>query len=96
MTSSGFHDISITHFAYPSLEHVIEKHSQENYSLEEMIEKMELATPIDISLADQSTTIEIHPGKTLNINSHLDTSQHDQLMKVLQTHSQAFAWDYVT
>jgi hypothetical protein len=60
--------------AYPSLECVIKPSSQENYSLEEMEEKMELEVPVDISLSNQSTTIEVHPGKTLNINSHLNRS----------------------
>eukprot|EP00253_Pinus_taeda_P031339 PITA_31339 len=41
-----------------------------------------------------SSTIEIFPGKTLNINKNLEKSQHEELTKILQKHSTAFAWEY--
>eukprot|EP00253_Pinus_taeda_P012551 PITA_12551 len=41
-----------------------------------------------------SSTIEIFPGKTLNINKNLEKSQQEELTKILQKHSTAFAWEY--
>eukprot|EP00253_Pinus_taeda_P035613 PITA_35613 len=41
-----------------------------------------------------SSTIEIFPGKTLNINKNLEKSQQEELTKILQKHSIALAWEY--
>ena len=41
-----------------------------------------------------SSTIDIFPGKTLNINKNLERLQQEELTKILQKHSAAFAWDY--
>ena len=38
--------------------------------------------------------IEIEPGKVLNINGSLDDNQKQKLIKFLQKHQGAFAWDY--
>ena len=41
-----------------------------------------------------SSTIEIFPGKTLNINKNLEKSQQEELVKILHRHSSAYAWEY--
>ena len=41
-----------------------------------------------------SSTIEIFPGRTLNINNNLDKLQQEKLIKTLQQHSVAYAWEY--
>eukprot|EP00253_Pinus_taeda_P028720 PITA_28720 len=41
-----------------------------------------------------SSTIDIFPGKTLNINKNLEKSQQEELAKVLQKNSTTFAWEY--
>eukprot|EP00253_Pinus_taeda_P028776 PITA_28776 len=41
-----------------------------------------------------SFTIEFFLGKTLNINKILEKSQQEELTKILQQHSTAFAWEY--
>eukprot|EP00253_Pinus_taeda_P028513 PITA_28513 len=41
-----------------------------------------------------SSTIEIFPRKKLNINKNLEKSQQEELTKILQKHSTAFAWEY--
>eukprot|EP00253_Pinus_taeda_P017525 PITA_17525 len=41
-----------------------------------------------------SSNIEIFPGKTLNINKNLEKSQQEELTKILQKNSTAFAWEY--
>jgi hypothetical protein len=41
-----------------------------------------------------SSTVEIFPGKTLNINKNLERLQQEELTKLLQKHSTAFAWEY--
>lgn len=38
--------------------------------------------------------IEIFLGKTLNINNNLEESQKKELIKMLQEHSSAYAWEY--
>jgi hypothetical protein len=40
------------------------------------------------------TSIEIKQGKTLNINSKLEEFHKNQLIKLLQKHYGAFAWEY--
>jgi hypothetical protein len=47
----------------------------------------------DIS-EDQRIFVEIHPGKALNINAKLNSSQQKHLIEILRKHSSAFAWDY--
>ena len=39
-------------------------------------------------------TIEIFPGKSLNINSDLEVSQEQKLVELLGKYSKAFSWDY--
>eukprot|EP00253_Pinus_taeda_P036064 PITA_36064 len=41
-----------------------------------------------------SSTIEIFPGRTLNINNNLEELQQEKLIKTLQQHSAAYAWEY--
>jgi hypothetical protein len=50
---------------------------------------------MNATFEDESLTVEIHPGKTLNINAKLDSSQQKQLIEILRKHSFAFAWDYI-
>ena len=47
----------------------------------------------DIS-KDQRIFVEIHPGKALNINVNLDSSQQKHLIEILRKHNSSFAWDY--
>ena len=42
----------------------------------------------------KSITVEIEPGKTLNINPNLTDVETQQLMKLLCENKEAFAWDY--
>ena len=42
----------------------------------------------------RSSTIEIFPGRTLNINNNLEKLQKEKLIKTLQQHSAAYAWEY--
>eukprot|EP00253_Pinus_taeda_P021297 PITA_21297 len=41
-----------------------------------------------------SSATEIFPSKTLNIKKNLEKSQQEELTKILQKHSTAFAWEY--
>ena len=40
--------------------------------------------PIQFITNTQSKTIEISPGKTLNIGTHLDSSQEEKLIQLLR------------
>ncbi len=42
----------------------------------------------------KTKTIEIYPGKHLNIGNHLQSSQEQEVEALLQKYSKAFAWDY--
>ena len=41
-----------------------------------------------------NSSIEIFPGKTLNINKNLEKSQQEGLIKILQRHYFSYAWEY--
>ena len=41
-----------------------------------------------------NSLIEIFPGETLNINDNLEESQKKELIKMLQEHFYAYAWEY--
>ena len=42
-----------------------------------------------------SSTIEIFPSRTLNINKNLEKLQQEELTKTLQKHFAAFAWECI-
>ena len=41
-----------------------------------------------------NSVVEIFPGKSLNINKNLEKFQQEELIKTLQKHSFAYAWEY--
>ena len=42
-----------------------------------------------------NSTIEIFLGKDLNINNNLEPFQKKELIKMLQEHYYAYAWEYI-
>jgi hypothetical protein len=46
-------------------------------------------------VSSKSFTIEIEPGKTLNINPDLSIVETRRLMKLLIENKEAFTWDYM-
>jgi hypothetical protein len=44
-------------------------------------------------VSSKSITVEIKPGKTVNINLDLSITETHRLMKLLIEHKEAFAWD---
>jgi hypothetical protein len=78
---------------HPSLGYIMGEHPQENFSLEELAQQFDPIIPLDTLSRNHSTLVEIHPRKILNVNSELETSQRDQLIKVLQEHRSAFVRD---
>jgi hypothetical protein len=46
-------------------------------------------------ISSKSITVEIEPGKTLNINPDLSSTETRCLMKLLIEHKESFAWDYM-
>eukprot|EP00253_Pinus_taeda_P029953 PITA_29953 len=49
---------------------------------------------IPVTSVAHSKTVEIEPGKTLNINANLTPEQETKLIHILRKHKNAFAWDY--
>jgi hypothetical protein len=80
--------------SHPTLEHILGEKFQEVYSPIEPTQILDELVPIEATLGNQSLAVEIHPGKTLNINAKLDSSQQKKLIEILRKHSSAFAWDY--
>jgi len=66
---------------------ILESESQQNLRTENLSHTLE-------GSSSKSTTIEIEPGKTLNINPNLTDNEKQQLMKLLRKNKEAFAWDY--
>ena len=42
-----------------------------------------------------NSLIYFFPRKNLNINDNLEESQNKELLKMLQEHSSAYAWEYI-
>ena len=49
---------------------------------------------IPVTAVANSKTVEIAPGKTLNINANLTPEQETKLIHLLTKYQEAFAWDY--
>ena len=65
----------------------MESESQQNLKDKNLFQKT-------VGSPSKSKTIEIEPGKTLNINPNLTDNEKQQLIKLLQENKEAFAWDY--
>jgi len=59
-----------------------------------LAETIEVET-ISTIISSKSITVEIEPGKTLNINPNLTFAETKHLIKLLIDHKEAFAWDYM-
>ena len=67
---------------------ILESESQQNLKDKKLFQTT-------VGYPSKSTTIEIEPGKTLNINPNLTDDEKQQLMKLLCENKEAFAWDYI-
>jgi len=61
------------------------------YSLKTLFEDI---FPINSITNTQSKTVEISPGRTLNIGAFLQIYQEQKLLDLLTKYQKAFAWDY--
>ena len=61
----------------------------EEYSLKDIQEQS-----IPTTSVYNRKTIEVKPGKTLNINKNLSVEQEEELVQLLKKYKGAFAWDY--
>eukprot|EP00253_Pinus_taeda_P035473 PITA_35473 len=50
--------------------------------------------PVNTITNSTTKTIEIYPRKHLNIRNHLQSSQEQEVIELLQKYSKSFAWDY--
>eukprot|EP00253_Pinus_taeda_P010407 PITA_10407 len=67
---------------------ILESKSQQNLETENLPQTL-------VGSSSKSITVEIEPGKTLNINPNLTDDKKQQLMKLLRENKEAFAWDYI-
>jgi hypothetical protein len=58
-------------------------------SLEDLMEQQ-----IPTTTVHNNKSVEIAPGKSLNINANLDEQQQQKIIQVLSKYQQAFAWEY--
>jgi hypothetical protein len=78
---------SITPQIHNQLTALLDSDNQENLSSESPPQKRK-------TISSKSISVEIEPGKSLNINPHLTDVETQQLMKLLQENKEAFTWDY--
>lgn len=50
--------------------------------------------PVNTISNPTTKTIEVYPGKHLNIGNQLQSAQEQEVIALLQKYSKAFAWDY--
>ena len=91
-------DEVISNFIFEPSSVTFETHNQLTAILEPETEeklKYENLPQTSIAISSKSITVEIEPGKTLNINPNLSDAETQQLMKLLRESKEAFAWDYI-
>jgi hypothetical protein len=49
---------------------------------------------IPTTAVHNNKSVEISPGRSLNINAHLDVQQQQKLIQILSKYQQAFAREY--
>ena len=79
---SSVNSETFNHFAA-----ILEPESQQNMNNENLCQTA-------LGNSSKSTTVEIEPGKTLNINPDLTEDEKQKVIKLLQANKEAFAWDY--
>jgi len=79
---------------YTALDHILAESFQETCTMYSLRTLFEDIFPINSITNTQRKTIEISPGKTLNIGAFLETSQERILLDLLIKYQKAFAWDY--
>ena len=79
---------------YNAADQLLAQSFQETCTIHSLQTLFENIFPIQSITNTQSKTIEINPGKTLNISTHLDSSQEEKLIQLLRKYQKAFAWDY--
>ena len=85
-------DYYIDSSPFNDYEYIFGKEFQETSSLKSPL-NFSIYT-IDKSLELSAKPVDISPGKFLNINSKLDFSKQQKLIKILQKQLGAFAWEY--
>eukprot|EP00253_Pinus_taeda_P021045 PITA_21045 len=79
---------------YHAADELIAQNFQETCTIHSLQTTFHNIFPIQSITNTRSKTIEISPGKTLNIGTHLDSSQEEKLIQLLREYQKAFAWDY--
>eukprot|EP00253_Pinus_taeda_P035643 PITA_35643 len=79
---------------YHVADELLAQNFQETYSNHSLQTTFHNIFPIQSITNTQRKTIEISSGKTLNIGTHLDSSQEEKLIQLLRKYQKAFAWDY--
>ena len=79
---------------YATANQVLGYNFQENCTIHSLALVLHELLNVNSITDNQSKTIEISPGKSLNISAHLTPSQEEQLINLLNAHSHSFAWEY--
>ena len=79
---------------YHAADELLAQNFQETCTIQSLQTTFQNIFPIHSITNTQSKTIDISPGKTLNIGTHLDSSQEEKLIQLLRKYQKAFAWDY--
>eukprot|EP00253_Pinus_taeda_P027327 PITA_27327 len=79
---------------YIAVDYMLAQSFQETHTMYSLKAIFDEIFPINSITNTQSKTIEISPGKTLNIGAFLETSQEQKLIHLLNKYQKEFAWDY--
>lgn len=73
---------------------IFESSFQENCTINSLQSLFQKTFSVNSISNSHVKTIENFPGKSLNINSHLEVSQEQKLIELLRKYSKSFSWDY--
>eukprot|EP00253_Pinus_taeda_P020812 PITA_20812 len=79
---------------YHAADELLAQNFQETCTINSLQTTFHNIFPIQSITNTQSKTIEISPGKTLNIGTHLDSSQEEKLIQLLRKYQKEFTWGY--
>jgi hypothetical protein len=74
-----------------STNNILEQGFQENCTIESLQSSFETIFPVSTVSDSHCKTVEIFPGKCLNINANLEKYQEERLIQLLKNYSKSFS-----
>eukprot|EP00253_Pinus_taeda_P008492 PITA_08492 len=80
---------------YEAADNLLNQCFQETCTISTLQNSFENIFPVSTISNPVIKTIEVYPGKTLNIRNQLQSQQEQEVIALLKKYSKAFAWDYI-